>query len=507
MKSKSQLKIGVILSYITMIVQNIIAIAYTPIMLRILGQSEYGLYQLVYSVVSYLGLLSFGFSSAYVRFYSRFKINDDQTGISHLNGMFMTVYIIIGLIALLAGGILVGNVQNIFGDSLTVNELTTAKVLMRLMVINLAISFPSSVFDSYITTHECYFFQRVLSLFQVVLNPFLTLPLLLMGYKSISLVVVTTILTFSKLIINYWYCVKKIGMVFKFKGMDFTLFKEIGVFSFFIFINMIVDQINWSVDKFVLGVFGGTTAVAIYSVGGQINSMYMNLASSVSSVFIPRVNMIVAAEKEENNKALTEIFTRVGRIQFIILSLVIGGFLIIGDFFIRIWAGNNYSNAYFVALLLIIPVTVPLIQNLGIEIQRAKNMHMFRSVAYFFIAIINIFLSIPLSRCYGEIGAALGTTITMVIGNIIIMNLYYQIKIKLNMIYFWKNIFHLFPAFICSVLIGFLCKKLIIVNSMISFIVVGSIYMISYVILMYFLGMNSNEKNFIKITINKILRR
>ena len=68
MKS-NQLKIGVLLSYITIFAQNIIAIFYTPIMLRLLGQSEYGLYQLVYSVVSYLGLLSFGFSSAYVRFF------------------------------------------------------------------------------------------------------------------------------------------------------------------------------------------------------------------------------------------------------------------------------------------------------------------------------------------------------------------------------------------------------------------------------------------------------
>lgn len=194
----NQLKIGVVLSYVSMIVQNIIAIVYTPVMLRLLGQSEYGLYQLVYSVVSYLGLLSFGFGSAYVRFYSRYKVKDDQEGIAKLNGMFMIVFNIIAIIALLAGGVLVGNVNNLFSKSLTANEINTATILMILMVINLAISFPSSVFDSFVTAHECYFFQRVISLLQTVLNPFLTLPLLLMGYKSISLVVVTTILTVSK---------------------------------------------------------------------------------------------------------------------------------------------------------------------------------------------------------------------------------------------------------------------------------------------------------------------
>ena len=65
----SQKKAGVVLSYASQAVQIISGLIYTPIMLRILGQSEYGLYQLVYSVVSYLGLLSMGFNASYMRFY------------------------------------------------------------------------------------------------------------------------------------------------------------------------------------------------------------------------------------------------------------------------------------------------------------------------------------------------------------------------------------------------------------------------------------------------------
>lgn len=502
----NQLKIGVVLSYVSMIVQNIIAIVYTPVMLRLLGQSEYGLYQLVYSVVSYLGLLSFGFGSAYVRFYSRYKVKDDQEGIAKLNGMFMIVFNIIAIIALLAGGVLVGNVNNLFSKSLTANEINTATILMILMVINLAISFPSSVFDSFVTAHECYFFQRVISLLQTVLNPFLTLPLLLMGYKSISLVVVTTILTVLKFIINYWYCIKKLRMRFIFHNMNFSLLKEIGVFSFYIFINMIVDQINWSVDKFILGVFSGTTAVAIYAVGGQINTMYMSLSTSISSVFIPRVNKIVARD-ENNNEELTELFTRVGRIQFIILAMVIGGFIVVGKYFINVWAGTDYNKAYYVALLLIIPVTVPLTQNLGIEIQRAKNMHIFRSIIYFLIAIGNVFISIPLVQLFGEMGAALGTAISLIIGNIIVMNWYYQVKIKLDMLYFWKQILMLMPCVVTSTLLALFLSNILIVNSIVNFIIVGVFYVLVYLVCLITFGMNSYEKNLIKGPINKILKR
>ena len=102
----------------------------------------------------------------------------------------------------------------------------------------------------------------------------------------------------------------------RFKNFQLGLLKEMWVFTFFIFINMIVDQVNWSVDKFLLGRFAGTTAVAVYGVGGQINTLYLQFSSSVSNVFVPKVNRIVA---ESNDDAqLTRLFTKVGRIQFMV---------------------------------------------------------------------------------------------------------------------------------------------------------------------------------------------
>ena len=88
----NQLKAGATLSYISMGLGYVISIIYTPIMLRLLGQSEYGLYNLVASVVAYLGLLNFGFGSAYIRFYSRYKVNNDRVNIAKLNGMFLIVF-------------------------------------------------------------------------------------------------------------------------------------------------------------------------------------------------------------------------------------------------------------------------------------------------------------------------------------------------------------------------------------------------------------------------------
>ena len=47
---------------------------------------------------------------------------------------------------------------------------------------------------------------------------------------------------------------------------------------------MIIDQVNWNVDKFLLGRFRGTVAVAVYGLAAQLNSYYMSLSTAISSV-------------------------------------------------------------------------------------------------------------------------------------------------------------------------------------------------------------------------------
>lgn len=501
----NQRKAGVLLSYAGELVKILVNLIYTPIMLRLLGQSEYGLYQLVYSVVSYLSLLSLGFGSSYLRFYSRYKAKNDEDEIAKLNGMFMIIFCSISVICILCGAAMVGNIRTIFGTGLTDSEYETARVLMGLLIINLAMTFPNSVFNCSITAHEKFLFQKLLILLQNLFSPFLTLPLLIMGYGSIGMVSVTTFLTFALLLSNMFYCFKKLHIRFAFKGLKIALLKEMWVFTFFIFLNQIIDQINWSVDKFLLGRLAGTTAVAVYGVGGQINTLYLQFSSSVSSVFIPKVNRIVAESNDDTQ--LTKLFTKVGRIQFIVLGVISSGFIFLGMPFVKIWAGEEYGASYAVALLLIIPVTVPLIQNLGVEIQRAKNMHKARAVVYLAIAIANVFVSIPLIKLMGPAGAALGTAISLFAGNIIFMNWYYHARIGMNMIYFWKEIAKFIPALIAPCVVGIAIMKLVNITGLVKLGVFAVIYAAVYGLSMYFLGMNEEEKQLVMGPIRKILRK
>ena len=498
----NQRKAGILLNYANEGVKIITALVYTPWMLRLLGQSEYGLYQLVSSTVAYLSLLSLGFSSAYVRFFSGYDVKKDHTGIKQLNGMFMVVFCAMALVCCACGGVMTACVDSIFGSGLTAAELSKARVLMVILVASMAISFPKSVFVCYLTAHEKFLFLKLLNLVSSILNPFLTLPLLLLGFDSVAVVTVTAGLMVVTLAADMWFCFSKLQMEFTLKGLRFSLLGEVAAFTFFIFLNQIIDQVNWSVDKFLLGRMAGTAAVAVYGVGGQINSLYLHMSSSISGVFVPKVNRIVA--ETNDNRELTQLMVKVGRVQFFVISLVLTGFAFFGRPFVHLWAGDEYADAYWVALLLMGSTVVPMIQSIGIEIQRAKNLHQARSVVYTCLAAGNVLLSVVLIRRWGCVGAATGTAVAMILGTGFFMNWYYHRKIGLDMRLFWKGISGLFGALLPVCLFGGILCYFAPVKTWGGLALSVAVYTAAFLLVMWRFGMNTYEKQLLQKMLCKI---
>lgn len=498
----NQLKFGVILSYLQMFLGAVISILYTPFMLRKLGQSEYGMYNLASSIVSYLALLNFGFGSSYIRFYSQYKKDNAQQKIARLNSIFLITFSAMGATALFCGILLSQNVKLIFAEGLTANELIHVKNLMLILTANMSISFPASVFTTYITSQEKFVFQKTISMIRTVISPLTMIPILLMGYKSIGMVIVTVTISLVADVINIAYCIKKLKIQFLFKKLDVRVLYEVAGFSVFIALNSIIDQINWNVDKLIIGRYRGTIGVAVYGIAAQLNTLYLQFSSSIASVFTPRIHKIIA--ENQPYEVITGLFTRVGRIQFIILALLSSGLVIFGKPFIYCWAGEEYSNSYYIALLLIIPVTIPLLQNLGIEIQRAYNKHKFRSFLYAGMAVGNVLLSLPLCIYFGEIGSATGTGITLLLANGIGMNIYYHIKLYIDIKYFWLQIIKFIPAIIPPLIVGFLLYVYVNCYNLINLFICIIVYTVVYIISMWFLGMNEYEKDLIQKPFSKL---
>lgn len=491
---RNQINAGIIISYLTLVINTIAQLVYTPIIIRLLGKTEYGLYTLVGSIANYLSLCGFGMTGSYLRFYSKYINDNRKERIASLNGTFIILNTIASCLAIIWGSVLISNIEYVLGSGLTLRELNRARLLMTILVLNVIFTFPNSVFESILVSQECFGFQRGIRLVAAFLNPVVGIPLLLAGYGSVALVCITTGLTVIILLINGFYCIKKIHASICFTHIEPMLMWRILKFSFFIFVNMIIDQVNWNVDKLLLGRYWGTAAVAVYGVAAQINSLYMQCSTTISSVFAPRINKYTAENTDESRQKINSLFISVGKVQFVILMLILSGILFFGRVFIELWVGKGYEEAYIIVLVLTIPVTIPLIQSLAIEIQRAKNKHYVRTIAYFFTMILNLIVSIFLSKQYGAIGAALGTAISLILGNGLFMNYYYGKHLQMDIKNFWHEISTLLPAMIPPFIFGGYIMYFQNVRSVVRLSASVVCYCTIYVISIWLFGIKRNEK-------------
>lgn len=498
----SQIKKGAILSYISIFITLLIGLLYTPVMIRLLGQSEYGLYSLIGSMAAYFSVLDMGLGNAIVRYTSRNRAIGDRKLESNLNGMFLILYSLIGLLTIVLGITFYNNIDNIFTASLSSDELTKALTMIKILTINFALSFPLSVFGSIMQAYERFVVSKLVSIVRSLAIPLVTLPVLFLGFGSVSMVLITTLVNISCLLFNVFYCFKYLKVNFYFGKLDFLLLKEILGYSFFVFLGVIVDQIYWNTDQFILGIIAGTVPVAVYAIAMKFINMYKQFSTSISSLFLPKASIMVA--NNSSNEKLTNTMIRYGRVQYIILAYILGGFILFGQPFISFWAGIDYDKAYYMTLIIMIPLTIPLFQNFGISILYAKNLQKFRSLILIFIAFLNIVITIPLAQMFGGIGAAIATAISLTIGNTVIMNIYYHKRVGINMLLFWKNIIIISLPIVISILVGLGFNYIININNILLFSFGIILYSCVFMTLIWLLAFNKYEKELLSTLVIRI---
>ena len=504
---KRQIKIGAILTFVSLFIGNAISLVYTPFMLKTLGQVEYGLYGLANSIVGYLTVLDFGLGNAAIRYTAKYKAEHKEEKLKYMYGMFIALYTLIGFITFTIGYIFSLKANVFFKSGLSFEEIKTVKTLLILASINLAVSFPFGVFTSVITAYEKFIFLKVSSIVRHLLNPLVYIPVLFLGYKSIGLIIATTVLNFIFLLINLLYCLFKLNIKVSFKKFDFSLIKEIFSYSVWIFVGSIVNQLWWNSGQFMLGMFSSAVSIAIFNLAMQFKSYFESFATAISGVFLPRLTSM-----ESNNSSDEEFsncFIKVGRLQFILISLITTGFILFGKQFIEIWAGSNYELAYYVTLIIFIPLALVDTQTLGIAILQAKNKHKFRSVVYLCVAIACIVICIPFIKKFDVIGCASATALALTVGNLFIMNWYYYKKIHLNIFKFWKELFCMFPGVLIPTLIMYLLLKFVVpvLNSYRLLLPFILLYIVIFMIMMYFMSFNDYEKGLVKNLIKRFRRK
>lgn len=496
----TQRKLGVAISYITLAFNIVVGMVYTPFMISKLGDGLYGIYSLANSLISFVALLDLGFGQTLVRYISQARVTGNREEEHKLNGFFLKLYFFISLIALIIGISVIYVYPVVAANTFSSDETYLFRIVFSILLVNVVISFPMSVFSATLNAYEQFFPLKLTNFIMAVVKYVSMFLLLLFGYKLIAITVVSFICSLAMQCFYLIYSVKKIGIKFDFSKIQTNLTAEIVHFSFFIFLNLIIDFLYSNTDKLILGAVSGTIAVSVYSIGIYFTTYFSELSSAMSGVFMPR---IMALYKDNNKKEISNLFNRVGRLQMALLFLVLGGYICLGKEFIQLWVGLSYRDSYTIGLLIMLPSIVPLTQNVGITIIRAMNIHKYRSYMYIAIAILNVVISIPLAIRYGGIGSAIGTCIATILGQIAFMNVFYAKKAYINIKEYWKNFFWFFLLTAgVTVLMNFI-KKYILVSTWGTFALMAALFSTVYAFWYWYVIANDYEKDLVK----KFVRR
>lgn len=460
----NQRKVGVILSYTSMLITILVGLLTVPLMTYFMGTSEYGLYELMGSLIAYMSVMDFGLSATITRYYSQAIARKDKAGQENILALSALIYIAIALLTVVVGAVLYQCLNPLYSHSLTPEELASCKRIFIVLIVNMTITIPANLFVAILSSREQFLFLRGVSMLSQALQPVGYVVVLCFVPTAFAVCVVQTLFNIGVVLLNAFYCFFRIRVKIRLHTMDRPLVRDMLRFAFFIFLNTVIDQLYWKTDIVILGAVAGTLATGIYGIASRINTMYTNFSATVNSVFLPQISRTVA--KSSDMKPINAVFYKVGRIQFLIMSLILSGFICYGRQFLQLWAGAKYTEAqkaeaYYICLIVMIPLIIPLIQNIGITILQAMNKHAFRSGVYFCIALLNVAASIPLAQRFGGIGCAAATSVSMVIGNIVIINIYYYRTIHLDIPGFFREIARLLPVMLVMLVYGLLTNVLL----------------------------------------------
>lgn len=489
----NQRKLGILLSYVNITLHAVIGFLYVPILLHYIGKNEYGLYQLIGSLIAYFSIMDFGLTAAVIRFYTKYKVLDDKQGMENILAISLRGYGIVTCLALLIGGICYLFLDTAFGNSMTAAELMEAKDMFTLLLFNIAITLSTMIFRAVINAHERFFFLKGLETLQLILQPVLVVLVLQRHPSAFSVAVVQTGINVFLIISRIYYCFFKLHIKIKYHYWNSELFHSFKRLALSVFAVSLIDQVFWKTNQIILGIVSGTAAVAVYSIASLIYMNYMALSTAVSGVYLPHVTEIVA--KRESVQKLSDLFIQIGRWQYYLLALVATGFIIFGRQFIQIWAGRGFEDAYWITILIILPFTIDLIQNIGLAILQAMNQYTFRARIYFCVGVLNLCLAIPLGIYYGGIGCAIATAIAMVLGNGLAMNWFYAKQIHLDIRRFWKEMLHISITVGICLVIGYMGNLIFTSGSLIIFLSKIIVYTIFYMAGVYYFSMSNDEKS------------
>ncbi len=493
---------GIILSYINIALSTVIGLLMSSFIIQSVGQTDYGIYQTVTAFAQYLVLFEMGTGTIINRNISLCKKDGSEEGTIQKN--ISTLWSITVVLSCLIGAVsfvFYCSMDGIYKASMTAAQIAFGKPLFWLTIVKLISGFFSQTLNGALIGFEHYSFPKIISIVQLLVRTALVVAFLTLSQSIYAVVIIDATLSILTVLVTLIYCKKKHPFKFSFRFFDKAIFYNAMPLAIALLMQTVINMANNNVDKFVISVTMTPDHVAIYSVAMYIFTTFSSLMTIPITMYMPQVAQHMRSGKE--GVALTQTMVQPNRLAVLVGGLTMFGFIAIGRPFIGIMYGANYLQAWGICVIIMIPTLIYMTPCVMANVLDILNKRHVRSSILMGTTVVNILLTIWFVKIWGMTGAAIATAISLLIGQIIIMNTYYAKAINIKILYLYAQSYKgIVPCLMVSCLAGWITTNLFS-NDWLKCLFGGVTFLLLFIVLFLFFGANETEKKMISDKIKK----
>ena len=391
-------------------VPMVISMVTTPIVLKALGISAYGLVSLVNVIIGYLTVMDMGLDMPITKYLAEDRAKVDNDSANRMLNNALQLYFIIGVVGMLAI-ILTSNFFAYRVFKVPHDMLSEAVKVFQLAGIGFLGSVAMSWGRAVSMGVQRFEITHGVSIFTNIAGLFLGLWMIHLGYGVVGFVFMRALFAG----IGYWLFARHLLPFYRFKlGFDRETLLRVRGYIGYGALNRLIGGLVSGLDKTLISAWLGMAAAGIYSMPFMLVSSLGYMISYMLGFLLPISSELHSTGEIEK---LKEIFTRSTRFISALTSMVFIPILIFGDLFITLWVGPEigYQTRHILTILALSGVFstlfISLSNNIIVGIGRIKQFTQYCTVRAVVLA-IGCFLLI---KPFGIEGAGFALLLTNIV--------------------------------------------------------------------------------------------
>lgn len=492
-----------LLLYFRMIFTMAVTLYTSRVVLNVLGESDFGVYNVVGGVVAMFGMFSASFASGITRFMSFEMGKGNLDKLKTIFSTSLTIQIVMSLIVIVLGEILglwfIHNKMTIDPE-----RIYSATIVLHCSLLTFCVNLLSIPYNASIVAHEDMKAFAYISIVEVALKLAVVYVLIVFSYDKLILYAVLLLLVSAIVRFIYALYCNRFDECRFVLGFDKVLFNEMGSFVAWNSIGAAAAAFRSEGVNILINLYFSPAVNAARGVSFQVNAAVTQFSMNFMKAINPQITKSYASNDRDY---MMKLVFYSSKLSFYLLLLLTIGILIRTDYILILWLKNVPNHTvWFVRLMLFYTLLESVSMPLITMVMATGNIKKYQ------VIVGSIILSIlPISWVLLELGfppeSTVGVYIFISFISLAVRLLMLRNMINFDSVHFLKDVVLRCALCFCSTLgICYYLSDFIPYNFG-GFIVYLTCTSLICILLVYIIGLSKEERQFVKNKITVLIRK